>query len=203
MWQYICLFILAGCLRKALMERKKKFSGSGYNGWLREMMTKDESLLAFSKPWLQWSLDPLGQGPSPWTARQKFSLPFRRAKTLAQASGVLVLVFLGGRGSGAFRLSLRCGRFLLDSPSWNHQTQAQLSILSTTKHVLRSWMTRISVCHVSTVVIYTRQILVLYQYYHLDGRTPTAQPTLLCQQMAHDRDVTGTQPVKTSVLCHT
>lgn len=163
MWQYIFLLIPAGVLERLLWKEKKVFSRSGYDGWLREMMTKHESLLAFSKPWLQWSLYPLRQGPSLWMAMSGFFSSFLwQSKILAQASCILIFVFLRGGGSGTFGLSLRCCSFLLDSTSWNHQTQAQLSILSMTKHVLRRQITRISICHVSTAAIYKRQSFIFY-----------------------------------------
>lgn len=78
------------------------------------------------------------------------SCPFL-LQSLAQPSRIFIFVFLGGGGSGAFSIGLRCNcGFLLDSPSWNHQTQAQLSILSMTKHVSKIWITRISTCDVLT-----------------------------------------------------
>ena len=54
--------------------------------------------------------------------------------SLAQPPCVLVLLILGGGGSGAFRLGLwgSCC-LLLDATSWDHQAQAQLCILSMTK----------------------------------------------------------------------
>lgn len=55
--------------------------------------------------------------------------------SLAQPPCVLILLLLSGGGSGAFRLGLwgSCC-LLLDAASWDHQAQAQLCVLSMTKH---------------------------------------------------------------------
>lgn len=168
------------------------------------MVTENESLLAFKTRPARKPGHPR-QVPSPWTVYQDSPF-FLQSKLLAQPSCIFVLLFLGRGSSGAFRCGLWCCcRFLLDSPSWNHQTQAQLSILSMTKHVLKSWITRILTCGVSTIVIYERQILVLSLM-----KTNTASSwknnhneIQHCRQLAHDHDETGAPLVKVSIILHT
>lgn len=145
------LFSVNSCcyLRKTLMERKKKnFTGSGYNGWFGAMVTKKSVFISIqnhdcTEVWVS-SLNKIQ------IHEWRVQIPVFR-QSLAQPSCIFIFVFLSSSRSGAFGLSLWCCcRFLLDSPTWNHQTQAQLSILSMTKHVLKSWTANSSVGDVST-----------------------------------------------------